>query len=128
MFAIDAIIIIVGIFTSHNIVVTLLGVTAAFLMAIVIDKVFLGQSRAFIAHIISDKYQDISRDIIEKVDRTTTVVEARGGYTGKEYNMLIVTFTMNQYATIINIVNQNDRNAFVTIHPAHEISGEGFTR
>ena len=42
--------------------------------------------------------------------------------------MLIVTFTMNQYATIINIVNQNDRNAFVTIHPAHEISGEGFTR
>ena len=42
--------------------------------------------------------------------------------------MLIVTFTMNEYAALLSIVSRNDKDAFVTIHPAHEINGEGFSR
>ncbi len=128
IFVIDALIIIVGAFVSHNIVITLLGIICAFVTAIVIDKMFLGQTRAFVANIVSTEHERINRSIIEKLDRTTTVIDTVGGYTGNKGKMLVVSFTMNQYAGLINIINQCDKYAFVTIYPAHEINGEGFTR
>ena len=115
-------------FIYRDLVLTLLGIVCAFITALMIDKVFLGRSREFIANIISEKSAEINRQIIDKVDRSTTVINARGGYTGREYDILMVSFTMNQYADILRIVNEVDRNAFVTVHPAHEISGEGFSR
>lgn len=128
IFLIDAGIIVIGMFIYRDLVLTLLGIVCAFITALMIDKVFLGRSREFIANIISEKSAEINRQIIDKVDRSTTVINARGGYTGREYDILMVSFTMNQYADILRIVNEVDRNAFVTVHPAHEISGEGFSR
>lgn len=128
LFTCDALIVVTALFVMHDLVLILLGIICAFVTTLVIDKIFLGENRAFIAHIISDASETINREIIEKIDRTTTVITARGGYTGKEHQMLMVTFTINQYADLMNIINQNDKNAFVTIHPAHEINGEGFSK
>ena len=41
--------------------------------------------------------------------------------------MLTITFRMNQYAEFMAIINEIDKNAFVTVHRAHEINGEGWT-
>lgn len=128
LFAIDALIVVIALFVLHDLVLILLGIICAFVTALVIDKIFLGENRAFIAHVISNASDVINQEIIEKIDRTTTIITARGGYTGKEHQMLMVTFTINQYADLMNIINQNDKNAFVTIHPAHEINGEGFSK
>ena len=128
IFCIDAIIIGVGIFVSHNIVITLLGIICAFMTSIVIDKLFLGQTRAFVASIVSTEYEAINQSIINTLCRTTTIVDTVGGYTKKDGKMLLVTFTVNQYAELISIVNKCDKYAFVTICAAHEINGEGFTR
>lgn len=128
IFVLDALIVVVALFVLHDLVLILLGIVCALITALVIDKIFLGENRAFIAHIISDASETINREIIEKLDRATTVIAARGGYSGKEHQMLMVTFTINQHANLMNIINQNDKNAFVTIHPAHEINGEGFSK
>lgn len=128
IFALDALIVVIALFVLHDLVLILLGIICAFVTALVIDKIFLGENRAFIAHIISGASESINREIIEKIDRTSTIIAARGGYTGKEHQMLMVTFTINQYADLMNIINRNDKNAFVTIHPAHEINGEGFSK
>ena len=128
LFIIDACIIVCGMFVMQNFVVSLLGIISAFISAIMVDKVFLGSNRSFIAQIISDKHEEINREIIDRVKRGTTVVNATGGYTGMERKMIIVSFTVNQYAEILGAVHAIDKNAFVTIHQAHEISGEGWTR
>ena len=128
LFLIDALIVVTALFVMHDLVLILLGIICAFVTALVIDKIFLGEKRAFIAHIISNASEAISQDIISKIDRTTTIITAKGGYTGRDYQMLMVTFTINQYADLLNIINQNDKDAFVTIHPAHEINGEGFSK
>ena len=93
-----------------------------------VDKVFLGSSKSFIAQIITDEYDEINREIIETVERTSTIINVIGGYTGDSKKMLMVSFTMNQYADLLNIITKHDKNAFVTIHSAHEINGEGWTR
>ena len=128
LFIIDATIVICGMFVIQDLVISLLGIISALVSAIMVDRVFLGSSRSFIAHIISDKCEDINKEITESIDRGSTIIDVTGGYTGNPRRMLMVSFKMNQYSEIINTVNKIDKNAFVTIHQAHEINGEGWTR
>lgn len=127
IFVIDALIVILGMFVLGNIVITLLGILSAFVAALMVDRVFLGQSQAFTAEIVSDKYVEINDKIINELHRTSTIVDAVGGYSGEKKTMLSVTFTMRQYADLINIINKTDKHAFVSITRAHEINGEGWT-
>lgn len=127
IFLIDALTISLGLFVFRDLVISLLGITSAFISAMVVDKIFLGESKAFIAQIVSDRYAEINRLIAERLERTTSIIDIEGGYSGKNKRMLMISFTMNQYNELINIINQTDQTAFVTIHRAHEINGEGWT-
>lgn len=126
--ATDAIIVLLGIIAIKQFYLTLLGILAVFITTIVIDKVFIGSSKSFVAMLITEKPAEISRAVIEGMDRTTTIIDSVGGYTGKAMKMLMVTFKMGQYSEFLNIINKIDKYAFVTIHQAHEINGEGWTR
>ncbi len=128
MFIIDACTITLGMFVIGDLVISMLGIFSAFIAALMIDKVFLGGSKAFVAHIITENYRQMSDRVIEKLDRTTTVVDAVGAYSGKEKKLVIVSFTRAQYADLVSIVNSVDKKAFLTVHQAHEINGEGWTR
>lgn len=128
IFIIDAAIVVIGVFAINDITVSLLGIVTALISALFIDKVFLGGNRAFIAHIFSDKYEEINKLVIERLERTTTVIDVTGGFSGKRRKMLMISFTVSQYNELLNIINITDKNAFVTVHKAHEINGEGWTR
>ncbi|MBQ8407472.1 MAG: YitT family protein [Clostridia bacterium] len=128
IFVVDAAIVVLGMFIIGDFVITLLGILSAFVAALMVDKVFIGSSKSYIAQIITDKYEEINKVVIEKIDRTSTIVDVVGGYSGDKKKMLIVSFTVNQYAEILNVINQIDKTAFVTVHQAHEINGEGWTR
>lgn len=128
IFLLDVAVVLAGVFVLKDLTLSLLGIASAFICAIVIDKLFLGESQAFIAQIVSDKYEEINQAIITKLDRTTTILEATGGFSKQEKKVVMVSFTMRQYSTLINIVNIIDKTAFVSINRAHEINGEGWTR
>lgn len=129
IFAIDASIIILGVIINpnHDLALALLGVLSAFVAAMMIDKLFIGSSKSFVAYIVTDKYLEITDDIINHMDRTTSILDIEGGYSKTMKKMVMVSFTLRQYSQLMGIVTNNDRKAFVTIHQAHEINGEGFT-
>ena len=128
IFYIDAAIVVLGVFAVGDITVSLLGIICAIITALMIDKVFLGGAKALIVQIFSQEYEAINKLVIERLDRTTTVAEVVGGYSGEKRKMIIISITMSQYREMLNIINQTDKNAFVTVHLAHEINGEGWTR
>ncbi len=128
IFILDATVIVFGLLVIKDLVVTLLGIISAFVSALVIDKIFVGGSKALIAQIVSNESEEINRQIIEKLKRTTSFIDVTGGYSGEPKKMLMVSFTMRQYNDLKNIINQIDKNAFVTVHRAHEINGQGWTR
>ena len=127
IFCIDAITIALGLFVIQDLVVSLLGISSALISAVAVDKIFLGGSKAFIAQIVSDRYEAINQEIAVKLERTTSIIDIVGGYSGSSKKMLMTSFTMNQYTELLNIINHNDPKAFVTVHQAHEINGEGWT-
>lgn len=127
IFCIDAITITLGLFIIQDLVISLLGITSAFISALVVDKLFLGGSQAFIAQIVSDQYELINTAVAEKLDRTTSIIDIEGGYTRQNKKLLMVSFSMSQYNELIGIINNCDRNAFVTVHRAHEVYGLDWT-
>lgn len=127
IFAIDAIIVLLGIFAIKDLIHTLLGIISAWIAAQVIEKIFIGGDKAFTAQIVSDKYEELNLAIRNEVRRTTTMLVGYGGYSRDQKTVLSVTFTMRQYADLMRVIKQIDPTAFVSITRAHEINGEGFT-
>lgn len=127
-FLVDATTVILGMFVLGDLAVSLLGIISAFIAALMVDKVFLGRKGAFIAQIVTDRYEAINAAVIQRMNRTTTIIDATGGYSGEGKKMVMVSFTIRQYSELLSIIAEEDKNAFVTVHRAHEINGEGWTR
>ncbi len=127
LLCIDTVVIISGMFVIGNLALSLLGIISALICSITIDKIFIGETGALIAQVISEKHKEINEAVIQRLRRTTTAIGVVGGYSGKEKTMLTITFRMAQYAEFTAILNEIDKNAFVTVHRAHEINGEGWT-
>lgn len=128
IFGIDAAIVILGIFVIQDMVLSLLGIVSAFICALMIDKVFIGNDGAYIAQIVSDEHEIIAKGIIRHLDRTATIVDVTGAYSKKPKKMLIVAFSMREYADLISIINHADPGAFLTITRAFKNHGEGWTK
>jgi len=91
IFCIDATTIILGLFVIQDLVVSLLGITSAMISAVAVDKIFLGGSKAFIAQIVSDQYEVINVEIAQKLERTTSIIDIVGGYSGSAKKMLMTS-------------------------------------
>lgn len=128
IFGVDAAIVVCGVFIINDLVLSMLGICSALVCAAVIDRVFLGSSSAYVAQIISNNSEEISNGVIEKLDRTTTIVDVKGAYSGESKKLIIVSFSMREYSDLMNIINHADPSAFMMISKAHENHGEGWTR
>lgn len=126
IFLTDVALILLGVVVIRDLIISLLGIASAFVCAIVIDKIFLGETKAFIAQIITPEYEKINQEVIDKLDRTTTILDCVGGYTKEDKKIVMVSFTVREYADLIGIISRYDKNAFITIHRAHEINGLGW--
>lgn len=128
MFLTDVTIVLLGVFLTKDLILSLLGVVSAMIIAIMIDKIFLGGTSAFVAQIVTDYGEEVNRAIIDDANRTTTIFEVKGGYSGKNKQMLTITFSIRHYALLMDIVHRVDPAAFITVWRAHEIRGEGWTK
>ena len=128
IFGIDAAIIALGVFVIKDMVLTLLGIVSAFICAVTIDKLFLGNDGAYVAQIVTNETEIISKGIIKQLDRTATIVDVTGAYSKDAKKMLIVSFSMREYSNLMYIINSADPEAFMTISRAYENHGEGWTK
>ena len=125
-FFVDSMIIIVGAFAVKDMIISGLGIMSAYVSALVIDKIFLGGTKAYVAHIVTTTPDQISADVIKILDRTTTIMDCKGAYSGETKNVVMVSFTMREYREILSIVSKYDKKAFITVNKAHQITGEGW--
>lgn len=127
IFCIDAAAVALGIFVIGDMVLAILGVISALVSAMAVDRIFLGGSQAFEARIISGNCDEIGKKVIERLYRTATLIEVTGAYSREKKQMLSVIFSKNQYGELMSIIGRADKKAFITVHRAHEIGGEGWT-
>lgn len=84
----------------------------------------LDYSKSF--HIVTDRPEEISRVIIDKLGRGVTSLYGKGMYTGKDKQVLLVVVNRAQVSKLKELVMEIDPRAFIMVSTAHEVLGEGF--
>lgn len=126
MFAIDACVIVLSlIYLDYR--QAMYTLVAVFVGSRVIDFIQKGAYAANAAMIISKKNQEIAKEIIEKLDRTATLLTGKGGYTGAEIDALYCVVSRSEIFRLKNIIKSIDPHAFVAVNDIHDVLGEGFT-
>ena len=89
----------------------------------VIDAVSEGLEQAKAALIVTEKGTKLSKEIYEKLGRTTTTIRGKGLISG-EKEVLYCVLTRIEIFELRHIVDKMDESAFVTILEVSEIIGE----
>lgn len=104
----------------------LYSVIVIFLSSIAVDYVVAGRSHSKMLLILTERAEEVSRDIIALAGRGVTILNAEGGYTGKPRKMLLCVVRTHEVAEIRKIVQKYDENPFIIITDSGEVLGEGF--
>lgn len=127
IFIADAVIIALNMLVFREIEIGLYSVIAIYLMGKMIDIVFEGFYFTKIMFIISDKYEEISTTIGDKVKRGSTGLYSQGMYSKKNKIVLFCVASRKEIAEIKAIVMAIDSSAFIVTTDAIETFGKGFT-
>ncbi len=126
IFVTDLMVLVTAAFVYQNIETALYGLIAIFVCAKVIDAIIYGFDMGKCAIIISSKAQEIGRQINVGLNRSATILPAKGAYSGKDTNALICVVRKQEFFKLKTIVHTADPFAFVIVAEAGEILGEGF--
>jgi len=92
--------------------------------SLMINLVVTGLSQRKAVYIISPQWEEISREIQEKIDRGVTIMGGRGGYTGREEQILYTVVTFRELARLKRMISGIDPNAFVVVNDTREVMGQ----
>ncbi|MFR3298570.1 MAG: YitT family protein [Fusobacterium sp.] len=101
---------------------TLVGL---FISTKAIDFIQDGVDKAKALMIISDKSEEIKNEIMKQTGRGVTIINARGGYTNDNKEVLYCILGRYEVTTVKRIVKNIDRKAFMSISEIC-VLGEGF--
>mgnify|MGYP000615237188 CR=1 FL=1 len=92
----------------------------------VIDNVIAGFNVCKEVTIISSKNNEISKFILEDLERGCTFLKGVGGFSGEDTMLLYTVLGRSEFIKLKRFIAEVDKNAFITVGEVHEVVGEGF--
>ena len=111
---------------TFGINIGLYGLLAVIINGVVIDNIIAGFKTKSEITIISEKNKEISKFILDDLERGCTFIKGIGGFTGKDTSILYTVLDRNELIKLKNKIKEIDKNAFITVGEVHEVMGEGF--
>lgn len=105
---------------------TMYALISVFISAKVIDAILEGLQFAKAAFIITEKEEEITKELLIKLDRGLTGLYGEGMYTGISKKVLLCVVSQRQIIQLKEIVKSHDEKAFVIVADVREVLGEGF--
>jgi len=124
---IDGMVVLSAAIANGNLETGLYSAIALYIIVKVIDAIISGfdYSKAFM--IITKEPERLRCAIVNDIKRGVTLLDAKGGYTNEEKNILLVVVNKKQQEVQLKkLIKNEDPNAFIIVSEAHEVLGEGF--
>lgn len=125
LLAVDFIVTLLGALT-FGINIGLYGMLAVIINGIAIDKVIEGFNSCKEVTIISHKNKEISKFIMNELERGCTFIKGVGAFTGEDTFLLYSVLGRNEFIKLKQYISKIDKDAFITVGEVHEVLGEGF--
>lgn len=124
----DAIIVSLNVLFLKEIEIGLYSAIAIYVMGKMIDILFEGIYFTKLLLIISDKNEQIAKQIGDKIKRGTTGLFGKGMYTKEEKMVLMCAASRGDIAKIKMVARKIDPHSFIVITNAREVVGLGFKK
>ena len=124
---IDGMVVLSAGIANGNLETGLYSAIALYIIVKVIDAIISGfdYSKAFM--IITTEPERLRCAIVNDIKRGVTLLDAKGGYTNEDKNILLVVVNKKQQEVQLKkLIKNEDPNAFIIVSEAHEVLGEGF--
>lgn len=93
-----------------------------------VDYIVTGSNIAKYVTVISSKTKEVTDYIINDLERSATVYDAKGAYSNQHREVITTVVSRRQFIQLKNHIAAIDPNAFVTVQQLHEVMGEGFKK
>ena len=125
---IDTVVVILNVVFLGEVEIGLYSAIAIFIVGKMVDIIFEGVDFTKLLVIISDKSEEIAKEIGEKVERGSTGLVGKGMYKKEDKLVLLCAAARGDIAKIKTIVHDLDPNSFVVVANAREVLGLGFEK
>ena len=98
-----------------------------FVSARIVEFVVEGLDAAKGITIISTSPRELAFAITERLNRGVTILDGRGGFTGKKKEVLYVVVAPSEFVKLKKIVNEKSPDAFLVVHNVRDVLGKGFS-
>ncbi len=125
MQVLDGVVVLVGLYV-FGLRPSMYAIVAIYISSKVMDTILEGMKFSKAAYIITDSYEEISKRIMEELERGVTGLDACGMYSGERKCVLYCVVSKKEIVQLKELVQKIDRNAFVVVGDVREVLGEGF--
>jgi uncharacterized membrane-anchored protein YitT (DUF2179 family) len=128
MLCVDVLIVAASAVVYKSMESALYALIAIFVSTKLIDTILYGINigTGKMLFIISECNQQIAQDILTDLNRGVTILKSKGAYSGRESEVLLCAVRRYEVHKVHDIVHSIDKNAFIIVGDAGEITGEGF--
>ncbi len=123
----DGFVVIMGLLVFQDIQAFIFAVGAILLSSLVVDNLSIAGRAGHTLFIVTDKAAEIKNAIYKSVERGTTILDAKGGYSEEDKNLVICVINKRQLILARHVVSEADPEAFIFIAQTKEAVGRGFT-
>ena len=122
----DIIIVALNVVFFKEIEIGLYSAIAIYIMGKMLDLLFEGIDFTKLVFIISNKSDEIAKEIGEDIQRGSTGIYGKGMYTEEDKLILMCAVTRRDVSKVREIANRIDKNSFIIITNSREVFGLGF--
>lgn len=123
----DGLVVLAGLFVYKDIEHFLFSIGAVILSSILIDNMSIKGRAGQTLFIITNKADEVKQAIFETIERGTTIIDVKGGYSGEAKQLVICVIHTRQLNLTRHVIEQVDKDAFTFIAQTKEAVGYGFT-
>lgn len=128
LFIVDGIIIFISAF-FFGIENALYAFIVSMMISLIIDRVIVpfGTNYAKNVFILSPRIHEIGNFILNDLNRSGTIINAKGLFTNEEKDMLMTTIPKKDLTRLTRCVNELDPSAFMVVQDTYHVLGEGYS-
>lgn len=96
------------------------------ILGITVDRFIEGFNSSKEVLVMSEKNEEISKYILEDLERGCTYLKGEGAYSGKDIKIIYTVLDRSEFIKLKIFIREKDPKAFITVRESHEVLGEGF--
>ena len=93
-----------------------------------IDVAIKGLNESYTMMIVTNEYEEVKKQLMEKTNRGVTILYGEGGFSAQRTNIIYTIVTRFEIDEVKEIIKDIDEKAFITISSVSDVDGGKITK